>query len=264
MDWDDLHFSWLVHDSPLDRALRSWAADRGLLHLAIGPEYTYAVDTTGPVEGYRSAMSANARRALFGKWTAAERRGLTFDAGGAAEAATKLDVLYDLHDARWGGAGMATPPREFLRGVVSRPMAGIESRISLLNCAGRAVSASLNLTAKGVVYNLQAGFDPAFDLGLPLGKLHHGREVLRAFDEPGIRAYDLLVGRGMKDDYKAMFATDRKIVSTVWVIRSRLLRAALVGRRALGALLGREYAPAHRPTDAGTASIAWLRPGRQR
>jgi hypothetical protein len=245
-DWDDLHFSWLVHDSPLDRALRSWAAERGLLHLAIGPEYTYAVSTRGDAAEYCASLTANARRALFGKWPAAERRGVRYEPGTARDASSHLDVLYDLHDRRWQGGGMLRGPREFLRQMVDGNLTGVESRVSMLTCDGVPVSASLNVSAKSAVYNLQTGFDPASGGALPLGKLHHGREILRAFDDPATNRYDLLVGRGMKDDYKSMFATERKIVSTVWVIRSRLLRAALVGRRALGVLMGREYAPEHR------------------
>lgn len=259
MDWDDLHFSWLVHDSPLDRALRSWAADRGLLHLAIGPEYTYAVPTAGSFDAYRASLGANARRALFGKWSAAEQRGIRFEPGAAADAPANFGVLCDLHDARWGGAGMAKGPREYLHHIVSQNLTGIEPRVSLLTCDGRPLSAGLNVTAKGAVYNLQTGFDPGFGSGLALGKLHHGREILRAFGDPEARSYDLLVGRGMKDDYKAMFATERKLVSTVWVIRSRLLRAALVGRRALGLLIGREYARAQAPGDATVAALAAAR-----
>jgi hypothetical protein len=265
MDWDDLHFSWLVHDSPLDRALRSWAAERGLLHLAIGPDYTYAVSTRGAGAEYCASLSANARRALFGKWPAAERRGVRYEPGTLHDAASRLDVLYELHDRRWQGAGMVRGPREFLRQMVDETLIGVQPRISLLTCDGAPVSASLNVFAKGAVYNLQTGFDPASGGALPLGKLHHGREILRAFDDPDADRYDLLVGRGMKDDYKSMFATERKIVSTVWVIRSRLLRAALVGRRALGMLLGREYAPEHgepRLPQRGQGSVTALRVAR--
>jgi hypothetical protein len=223
--WDDFRVSYVDPQGTFAAALAAWAAARGFECRRLADGASYDVNTTGDEGAYWSSRSANTRRALVGKRSIALERGVEYRP--AIETIDPLDALFRLHQARWGDAGLAPRQQQFLRHLEPAWGDDVRPRVSLLEADGRHVSASLNLDARGCTYNLQGGFLPDWDSRLSLGKLHLGFELSRAFQDPGTRAFDLLPGRGMRDDYKAAIATRQFPVCTYWVLRTRRARLAV-------------------------------------
>ncbi len=224
LDWDDFRVSYVDPQGAFAAALAAWAAARGLECRRMIDGASYVVATTGAEREYWHSRSANTRRALVGKRRLALERGIEYRPAVATPGA--LDDLFRLHRERWGDAGLAPRQQDFLRRLHGGWAEDVRPRISLLAADGRPVSASLNLDARGRTCNLQGGFLPAWDPRLSLGKLHLGFELSRAFEDPGTGEFDLLPGRGMRDDYKAAIATLQRPVCTYWVLRTRRARLA--------------------------------------
>lgn len=245
--WDDLRVSYVDPRGTFADALAAWSAARGFECRRMTDGASYDVDTASDEGAYWSSRSANTRRALVGKRSIALERGVEYRP--ATEVTDPLKELFRLHHARWGDAGLAPRQREFLRRLEPAWGDDVRPRVSFLEADGRPVSASLNLDARGCTYNLQGGFLPDWDSRLSLGKLHLGFELSRAFQEPGTRVFDLLPGRGMRDDYKAAIATRQSPVCTYWVLRTRRARLA----RSLADVVAR--ARAQRRPDLGWSRV---------
>jgi hypothetical protein len=234
LEWDDFRVSYAADGSSFARAVSAWAARHGFRLLRRAEHASSRIATDGCEAHYWAGRSANERRALLGKRRLATSLGVEYAAGGRADEES-LRTLFELHERRWQGKGLAPRQHRFLRLLSERWTEDVTMRVSALRAASGTVSASLNLDCRGVVYNLQGGFIPEWDRRLSLGKLHLGYEISAAFADPGVVALDLLPGAGMKSDYKAGLATSRAPAHTLWVLRSR--RARVLQR--LGALRDR-------------------------
>jgi hypothetical protein len=223
--WDDFRVSYVDPRGAFAAALAAWSAARGFECRRMTDGAAYDVDTAGDEGAYWGSRSSNTRRALVGKRSIATERGIQYRP--AVETTDPLSELFRLHDARWGDAGLAPRQREFLRRLERAWGDDVRPRVSFLEVDGGPVSASLNLDSGHRTYNLQGGFLPHWDSRLSLGKLHLGFELSGAFEKPATRVFDLLPGRGMRDDYKAAIATRQSPVCTYWVLRTRRARLAV-------------------------------------
>jgi hypothetical protein len=101
---------------------------------------------------------------------------------------------------------------------------GAQPLLSALFCGDRLVSVVYNVWYRGVVYNIQAGFDESFHKKIALGSLHLGYALESAFQDNKTFALDMLAGVGRREDYKARFATDAYQLISIMLVKSPILR----------------------------------------
>jgi CelD/BcsL family acetyltransferase involved in cellulose biosynthesis len=190
----------------------------------------------GGWEGYLRTRSANFREQVRrrARKLAREHRVAYRLSDGSRNLDHDLDLLFQLHDARWSGA----PTNFTARAAFHRAFAPVAAeqgwlRLWLLEVDGAPAAALYGFRYAGVESYYQAGRDPALDdyrVGFVL--LAH---AIRQAANDGIREYRLLRGA---EGYKLRFAVADPGLETVAVGRSPLARAALPGLAALRAAPG--------------------------
>ncbi len=139
-----------------------------------------------------------------------------------------LDVLFDLHDRRWGGpgSGFTGRNRELHRDFAHQALERGWLRLWLLAVGGRPVAAWYGFRYAGVEWFYQSGRDPAWDewaVGTVL--LNH---TIRAAAEDGVSAYRMLRGA---EAYKEHYATCDPGLRTVALARTPVGRLAVAAAR---------------------------------
>jgi CelD/BcsL family acetyltransferase involved in cellulose biosynthesis len=230
-------------------ASTSWEAVSGARRLK--REATPVVRLDGRTwDGWLATRSANARQQVrrFERKLARQHELRLRLCAGDAELPRDLDVLFALHDARWGdeASGAFTEPRRrFHREWAAVALARGWLRLWTLDLDGRPAAVFYGFRFGESDYYYQAGRDPAHgpsSVGFVL-LLHTIRDAATA----GMSAYRLLRG---DESYKDRFADDDPGLDTILVPatpRGRLAgRAAVVAlrmgpevRRSIGQLLRR-------------------------
>lgn len=95
-----------------------------------------------------------------------------------------------------------------------------------LVCDNTVVSVLYDVQSGDRVYNLQAGFNEALHKKLSPGTLHLGYAISEAFEDSGVRYYDLLAGYGKNTFYKAKFRGEEVGFTTLEFVRSPVLKLA--------------------------------------
>lgn len=183
-------------------------------------------------DDYLASRSSNFRQELRRKERRLRERGLSFrEVRDAGELDGALDVLFELHRARWGEqasrwfAGREAFQREFSRVALERGWL----RVSLMELEGRPVAAYHGLRFGESEWSYQFGRDPAED-GSSVGLLVAAHAVRRSIEE-GAAAFRLGPG---DQPYKLRFATGDDGLETVGRARGLRGRAALIAARRRG------------------------------
>jgi len=95
---------------------------------------------------------------------------------------------------------------------------------SCIKVNGKIVSVSYNLRAADTIFNLQSGFEEAYDKKLSLGTLHMGISIEEAFSDEGICVFDMLAGGGKSEFYKRKYAGETVEFITLQVTRNKYLK----------------------------------------
>jgi CelD/BcsL family acetyltransferase involved in cellulose biosynthesis len=122
-----------------------------------------------------------------------------------------LDLLFELHERRWGGRSSAFSParRRFHHRFAARAQERGWLRLWVAELAARPVAAWYGFRFGGVEWYYQAGRDPAVDstsVGFVL--LAH---TIREACADGMTEYRMLLG---EEAYKARFADDETVLET--------------------------------------------------
>lgn len=186
----------------------------------------------GPWESwdeYLASRSSNFRQELRRKERRLGERGLTFhEVRDASELDGALDVVFELHRARWGDeasrwfAGREPFQREFARVALERGWL----RVSLLELEGRPVAAYQGFRFGGTEWSYQFGRDPGVDAG-SVGLIITAHALRRSIEE-GATAFRLGPGG---QQYKLRFATGDEGLETIGRARGLRGRAALLAAR---------------------------------
>ena len=183
-------------------------------------------------DDYLASRSANFRQELRRKERRLAERGLAFRAvTEASELDAGLDVLFELHRARWGErasrwfAGREAFQRAFSRVALDRGWL----RLDVLELDGRPVAAYNGFRFGAEEWSYQFGRDPAEDAS-SVGLVIAAHAIRRALEE-GAEVFRL--GPGAQR-YKIRFATDELGLETIG--RARGLRgwASLLAARRRG------------------------------
>ena len=197
-------------------ACRITAADNG-----------YSVSTSGNFVDYIASLGANSRLRLY------NRRKILEDLGNVREEnlwPSDVDGFFQhlnrFHRARWKKNCVTPTSLEFHKKFLSLVGAeGGRPMLSVLYCDEVVVSVLYNVWYRGVIYNIQAGFDEGFHRKLSLGSLHLGYVIEQAFHAQDTHRLDLLAGQGKKEDYKSRFATDQYQFISIMLVKNILFRA---------------------------------------
>jgi CelD/BcsL family acetyltransferase involved in cellulose biosynthesis len=180
-------------------------------------------------DDYLGTRSSNFRQELRRKERRLGERGLAFrELGEAAELDGALDVLFELHRARWGDeasrwfAGREAFQREFAQVALERGWL----RVSVMELEGTPVAAYHGFRYGGAEWSYQFGRDPAVDAG-SVGLIITAHAVRRSIEE-GATTFRLGPGG---QQYKLRFATGDDGLETVGLARGLRGRAALLAAR---------------------------------
>jgi CelD/BcsL family acetyltransferase involved in cellulose biosynthesis len=146
--------------------------------------------------------------------------------GNPEELRGDLDVLFSLHDARWGerASRYFSGSEAFHREVAAQAFERGWLRLAFLELDGRAVAANYGFRLGGRAWTYNAGRDPSVP---GAGLLMTAMDIEHALDE-GATEYHL--GRG-GSPFKERFATVAAKVETIGVSRTVVGRASLAARR---------------------------------
>jgi CelD/BcsL family acetyltransferase involved in cellulose biosynthesis len=214
---------------------QDWGALLGGRRLAEEASPVVRFDAGG-WEGYLRARSANFREQVRrrARKLAREHRVTYRLWDGSRDLDRDLDVLFQLHDARWSG----TPTNFRDDAAFHRAFAPVAAkqgwlRLWLLEVDGAPAAALYGFRYAGVESYYQAGRDPALD-DYRVGFVLLAHAIQEAAND-GIGEYRLLRGA---EDYKLRFAVADPGLETVAVGRSPVARATLPGLAALRAAPG--------------------------
>ncbi|WP_449288217.1 GNAT family N-acetyltransferase [Marinobacter salarius] len=225
--WSEAVFSDLRTGSEELSALVTLAATRRWGFRIIAADDGYAVTTSGDFEDYLGALGSNSRLRLYNRRTIFESLGEVRQENlWPTDPKDFFQALNRFHQARWKKDCVTDQSLAFHRAFLSRiEEEGGRPHLSALLCDDRLVSVLYNVWYQGVVYNIQAGFEENFHKKLSLGTLHLGYAIEDAFMQPDTHRFDLLAGKGKKEDYKARLATDSYQFLSVMLVKSALFRA---------------------------------------
>jgi hypothetical protein len=231
--WDELMLTDLTEQGALDMALDRFCLRHGTYHRRYGPEMSYEVRIEGPFEDFKSRLSESARRRMFGQRRRLVAKGrhealrLEEEPFSNPRAASVLDAL---HEKRWGAPLLGAGRAEFFRCLAGNlPLGAL--RVSTLRVSDRAISALLNVRIGQRESNIQGGFDALSCQGLSPSRLHWGMLLEEAFKLGSPEVFDLLVGRGRRDDFKADFCRPVRSCLTRHIVRRGWLSTGLRARK---------------------------------
>jgi len=205
------------------RARGRW---RGAYVRVIDRMTSYQADLSSGFVSYLESLSANARRSVYNLRKRLQSHGEVrleqIDPGGQEQG---LEDLNDLHRQRWGTPAFGPMTARLQRNLIEVWRGTGRVRMSRLLVAGRTVSMLHDLRIGDIQYNIQMGFDPAFDSSLSLGLLHLGYGMEQAAAD-GVATYDFLAGKGRVADYKKRIASRSCQLASVQYFHGPLLSTA--------------------------------------
>ena len=220
LDWDEFVAALTPRDGPFADTLRTWAAaNRWYLREHDACE-SYHANLDAGFDAYTRALTAGARRRLLNNRGRLQEHGeVTLRRLDAADIMSGLDTLNELHARRWRQPAYDAGRLAFLRALHSMLPAGASPIVSFMQVNGNVVSALYDIRIGARQYNLQMGFDPAFDRSVSLGLLHLGHAMEDAASA-GVTCYDFLGGTGKHTNYKARISTGTRWLATLQVVKS--------------------------------------------
>ncbi|HEV7609482.1 MAG TPA: GNAT family N-acetyltransferase [Steroidobacteraceae bacterium] len=219
LEWDEFVATLTPRDGQFHDALRSWCTENRWLLRELDVSESYQAHLGAGFDAYTRALPAGARRRLLNNRARLRQQGeVTLRTLDAADVMAGLDTLNALHARRWRQAAYDTGRLEFLRALHAILPEGAMPIVSLMEVADSVVSALYDIRVGTRQYNLQMGFDPAFDRSVSLGLLHLGHAMEQAA-AARVDCYDFLGGSGKHTNYKARISTGTRALATLQVVR---------------------------------------------
>lgn len=224
-NWDEFVLCDLLSTTPTSQSMQSIAERHGWLKFVRMLDRGVQVDTSGRFDDYLSGLGRNTRLKLYNRRKYLESLGRVELIHADSDTLDDLfSVLNKFHRERWGKDCFAGESLLFHKQFLQRHMESGSYDFECITVDGKPISAIYNVRAADTMFNLQSGFDTQFDSKLSLGTLHMGLAIEEAFSEKGIKAFDLLAGRGKNQFYKTHFNGEIVEFSTLQLVRRRLLK----------------------------------------
>jgi len=184
---------------------------------------SYQANLGAGFDAYLRSLGQSTRRNL---WGLRRRLGLhgevRFEQVGAEEITSAFTDLNRLHQARWSKPAFAGVRLSFHMSLATRLAPAGELSLSRLRVGGKVVSVLYDIRKGSCQYNIKMGFDPTFNRGVSLGLIHLGY-AMEAAAADNLILYDFLVGPGQSTDYKQHLSQSRRYLSSLQIVRGRLL-----------------------------------------
>ncbi len=127
-----------------------------------------------------------------------------------------------LHAQRWKSQAFTGARLSFHQDLSRRLAARGELFLSRLWVNDEVVSVLYDIRKGCRQYNLKLGFDCTRNRKVSLGLLHFGYAMEQAA-HAGVTTYDFLAGTGKTTDFKSHLGREQHVLSTVQLMRGRLL-----------------------------------------
>jgi CelD/BcsL family acetyltransferase involved in cellulose biosynthesis len=184
---------------------------------------SYQADLTGGFAAYLQSLGQSTRRSVWNLRPRLAMQGeVRFEQLGPQQVAAGFSDLNRLHQLRWNRPAFRGKRLTFHISLATRLAARGELALSSLRVGGRVVSVLYDIRKGAHQYNLKMGFDPSFSSRVSLGLIHSGYAMEIAANN-GVRVYDFLAGPGRTRDYKQYLAQTRRQLSSVQIVRGRVL-----------------------------------------
>ena len=226
-DWDEFVICDILRSTETYRQFLQHAHGKHWLVFDRCIDYGVCVDTTGSFQDYLASLGRHTRLKLYNRRKYLDSRGdITQTRASLAELDSYFEILNSLHRKRWGRDCFSGDSLKFHKLFLSRLKTSRSFDLACICCGGDPISIIYNIRVKDAVFNLQSGFVEDFDRKLSLGTLHLGLSIENAFNDAGVRSYDLLAGRGKKYFYKPRFHGEKIEFVTLQVVRKQSLKLA--------------------------------------
>lgn len=187
----------------------------------------YRIPTLGRLDDYLKCLGKNTRLRAFNRHeylsaTYPSARWGVFNLQDS-DLEKFFNQLNRFHEDRWGAPCFSEKAVAFHRHIIESGDEELRPLLHYLEVDGKVRSVSYNLWVRGVMYNIQSGFDADFDRKLSLGTLHFGKLISLCFDDEKTQAFDLLAGKGKRTDYKNHFQGDVVSFTTLQIFPSKVL-----------------------------------------
>ncbi len=227
--WDELIISDYVAPGWLARL----ALHRRLRPMTARTDIGVHIPTDGSFHDWLSSLGHNTRLKAYNRRRYLAERGIGITRRTITDPDEGFRLLNAFHRQRWGKPAFADTSLAFHQRLRERLGAGASAYFDVLELDGEVRSVLYDVRCGDRIYNLQAGFCEAFDPKVSLGTLHLGYAIEAAFDDPAIKAYDLLAGGGKHSQYKRHFRGHEHRFESYHLTRSPLLKALYSGYYAL-------------------------------
>ena len=227
LEWDELIFSDVPVNQLENLRAGGFSDQQGYRILRRADDLGIRIDTSGNFAEWLGKLGKNTRLKAYNRRTYLRKQGeLKFLGHNEWRKGDFFDRLNAFHVKRWGKPAFDREALRFHRLLLERlHLCGGEPAMSLIVYNERCISVLYDLVVRGCRYNLQAGYEEAFDSKVSLGYLHLGLAIEAAFKHATTSTYDLLAGNGKKQFYKSHFHGKTVDFSTFQVVRSPLLKA---------------------------------------
>lgn len=227
--WTEICLADLNTDSTNYHAIHDWLLHQKFHGRTEAEGDTYRINCQGSFDDYLSALGKNSRLKLYNRRKLLEQKGVVeiknYDTCQSDELNELFEVMNAFHQNRWNGVAISAEDRKHLLILCDQGGSISLSHSSVLLLNGMPLSAILDITYGGCVYNIQLGFVEDFDKKIALGTLHIGYSIEALFNDPEIKFFDLLEGEGKNSNYKAHIAKPATRLATTRWMRSWLLKA---------------------------------------
>jgi hypothetical protein len=184
---------------------------------------SYEADLSAGFGAYLKYLSQSTRRSVWNLRRRVAGYGkIELEAVHAPAIESAFADLNHLHELRWGRPAFTGQRLEFHTALARRLVARDELVLSRLRVSGAVVSVLYDIRKERRQYNIKMGFDPRFSSQISLGLIHLGF-AMEAAAESGVPCYDFLAGPGQTSDFKRLLSQNRRELSSVQMLRGRLL-----------------------------------------
>ena len=223
--WTEWVIGFTAAASPWREVFAQTGAGQGYYVREVDGLTSYQADLSCGIEAYLRSLGQSTRRSVWNLRHRLERQGrVSLELLSAEEIESGFGDLNRLHRLRWRQPAFAGSGLEFHTRLARRLASRGELLLSRLRVGGRVVSVLYDICKGARQYNMSMGFDPSFDGSVSLGLIHLGYSMELAAQRQ-VSTYDFLAGTGQHADYKSHLSQARRTVSSVQLLRGRVLPA---------------------------------------
>jgi len=184
---------------------------------------SYQADLANGFSAYLNTLGQSTRRSVWYLRRRLKQQGeVLLEQVSLTDIPAAFADLNRLHQLRWNKAAFVGRRLAFHVSMAICFAANDELALSRLRVGGKVASVLYDVRKGACQYNIKMAFDPNFNKAVSLGLIHLGY-AMEAASERGVAVYDFLAGPGRSSDYKRYLSQARRYLSSVQMVRGRVL-----------------------------------------